>query len=111
MLFKNEYGKAKMLEMVKLYKDMYDSEKAFSGEEALYNSKPTNANVIYNKGLVKMYELYTLIGEDKINLALKRLLAKHKFPLQPATTLDLIQELKKVAKKENYKKLDAIFKE
>lgn len=110
MLFKNEYGKAKMLEMVKLYKDMYDSEKAFSGEEALYNSKPTNANVIYNKGLVKMYELYTLIGEDKINLALKRLLTKHKFPLQPATTLDLIQELKRVAKKENYKKLDAIFK-
>ncbi|WP_417359674.1 M1 family aminopeptidase [Galbibacter sp.] len=111
MLFKNEYGKEKMLEMVKLYKNMYDSGKAFSGEEALYNSKPTNANVIYNKGLVKMYELYMLIGEDKINLALKRLLAKHKFPLQPATTLDLIQQLKMVTKKENYRKLDAIFKE
>ncbi len=111
MLYKNEYGKAKMLEMVKLYKDMYDGEKAFSGEEPLYTSKPDNANVIYNKGLVKMYELYLLIGEDKINLALKRLLARHRFPLQPATTMDLIEELKMVTKKENYKELNGIFKE
>ncbi|WP_223266517.1 ABC transporter permease/M1 family aminopeptidase [Gelidibacter gilvus] len=111
MLFKNEYGKAKMLEMVNLYKNMYESEKAFSGEEALYNSNPTNANVIYNKGLVKMYELYLLIGEEKINLALEGLLSKHKFPLQPATTLDLIEELKMVTKEEDYKKLDDIFKD
>ncbi len=111
MLYKNEYGKEKMLEMVKLYKDMYDSEKAFSGEEPLYTSKPDNANVIYNKGLVKMYELYVLIGEDKINLALKRLLTKHTFPSQPATTMNLIEELKVVTNKENHKKLDDIFKE
>ncbi len=111
MLYKNEYGKAKMLEMVNLYKNMYNSEKAFSGEEALYISNPTNANVIYNKGLVKMYDLYVLIGEEKINLALKSLLSRHKFPLQPATTLDLIEELKMVTKKENYNKLDDIFKE
>ncbi|MBK8627527.1 MAG: hypothetical protein IPN86_18755 [Saprospiraceae bacterium] len=37
MLYKNEYGNEKMLEMVKLYQDMYDSEKAFSGEEPLFN--------------------------------------------------------------------------
>lgn len=110
MLYKNTYGKAKMLEMVKLYKDMYESERAFSGEEALYNSNPNNTNVIYNKGLVKMYDLYLLIGEVKINLALKNLLSKHKFPLQPATTIDLINELKMVTHKENYKKLDDIFK-
>ncbi|SDF52185.1 ABC transporter permease/M1 family aminopeptidase [Cellulophaga baltica] len=111
MLYKNEYGKEKMLEMVKLYKDMYDSEKAFSGEEPLYTSKPDNANVIYNKGLVKMYELYVLIGEENINVALKRLLKKYTFPLQPATTMNLIEELKVVTKKENHKKLDDIFKE
>ncbi|WP_310555549.1 M1 family aminopeptidase [Flavobacterium sp.] len=110
MLFKNEYGKDKMLEMVNLYQSMYDSEKAFSGEEPLYTSNPNNANVIYNKGLVKMYELYLLIGEDKINLALKNLLAKHKFPLQPATSLDLIFELKSVSNKKNHLKIDAVFK-
>lgn len=111
MLYKNEYGKAKMLEMVNLYRGMYDSEKSFSGEEPLYNSDPNNANIIYNKGLVKMYELYLLIGEDKINLALRNLLTKHTYPSQPATTLDLIEELKNVTKKENYKELDIIFKE
>ncbi len=89
MMYKIEHGKDKMTEMVKLYQNMYDSEKAFSGEEALFKSNPSNGNVIYNKGLVKMYELYLLIGEDKVNLALNNLLAKHKFPLQPATTSDL----------------------
>lgn len=97
--------------MVNLYKNMYESEKAFSGEESLYISKPTNTNVIYNKGLVKMYDLYLLIGEEKINMALKSLLNKHKFPAQPATTLDLIEELKMVSTKEYDHKLDAIFKE
>lgn len=110
MLYKNEYGKAKMLEMINLYKSMYNSEKALSGEEPLYNSNPDNANVIYNKGLVKMYELYLLVGETKINQALKNLLAKHAYPLPPATTLDLIEELKNVAQKENYQELEMIFK-
>ena len=110
MLYKNELGKIKMLDMVNLHKTLYDSEKAFSGEEPLYTSNPSNANMIYNKGLVKMYELYLLIGEEKINLALKNLLAKHKFPLQPATTLDLISELKAVSEVSKHKGLDDLFK-
>lgn len=111
MLYKNEYGNEKMLEMVKLYQNMYDSEKAFSGEEPLLTSDPNNSNVIYNKGLVKMYELYLLIGEEKINKALKNLLAKHKFPLQPPTTLDLLEELKIVSDMKNHIKIDGVFKE
>jgi len=110
MIYKKEHGKDKMMEMVKLYQNMYYSEKAFSGEEALFNSNPGNANVIYNKGLVNMYELYLLIGEEKINLALKNLLAKHKFPLQPATTLDLIEEMKLVSDKSEYRKIEDLFK-
>jgi hypothetical protein len=111
MLYKNEYSKAKMLEMVSLYKGIYESEKAFSGEEPLYRSKPTNANVIYNKGLVKMYELYLLIGEKKINEALKNLFATHKFPLQPATTLNLIDELKGVTEKSKHPQIEQLFKQ
>lgn len=109
MLYKNQYGKDKMLEMVSLHQNLYDSEKAFSGEEPLYISNPNNSNVIYNKGLVKMYELYLLIGEEKINLALKNLLAKHKFPNQPATTLDLIEELQAVSIKSKHKDIEKLF--
>lgn len=111
MIYKKEHGKDKMIEMVNLYQNMNDSEKAFSGEEALFNSNPSNANVIYNKGLVKMYELYLLIGEDKINWALKNLLAKHKFPLQPANTLDLIEEMKLVSDKRAHKEIQKLFME
>lgn len=110
MLYKKEYGNAKMLEMVKMYQTLYDSEKAFSGEEPLFTSNPENSNVVYNKGMVKMYELYLLIGEEKINKALKILLMKHKFPLQPATTLDLIFELKAVSDKSKHKEIDKLFK-
>lgn len=110
MMYKKEHGKDKMIEMVHLYQNMYDSEKAFSGEEALFNSSPGNANVIYNKGLAKMYELYLLIGEEKINLALKNLLEQHKFPLQPATALDLIEELKLVSDKSVSRKIEDLFK-
>ncbi len=104
-------GKPKCWKWSGFIKNLYDSGKAFSGEEPLYTSNPNNLNVIYNKGLVKMYELYLLIGEEKINLALKNLLVKHKFPLQPPTSLDLIDELKTVSEKENHEKLDRIFKE
>lgn len=110
MMYKKEHGKDKMLEMVNLYKNMYDSEKAFSGEEALFNSSPSNANVIYNKGLVKMHELYLLIGEEKINLALKNFLAKYKFPFQPATSLNLLEEFKLVTDKREYNKIEDLFK-
>ena len=95
--------------MVKLYRDMYDTEKAFSGEEPLYNSNPNNTNVVYNKGLLKMYELYVLIGEEKVNLALRNLLTKHKFPFQPATTLDLIAEMKAVSDINKNRTIEKIF--
>ncbi|MFI2744086.1 M1 family aminopeptidase [Zhouia sp. PK063] len=111
MLYKNEYGISKMLDMVKFYKNMYNSEKAFSGEEALYNSDPNNANVIYNKGLVNMYDLYKVMGEKQINLALKSVLQHHAYPLPPATTLDLIKELKQKTSPKNYSKIDTIFKQ
>lgn len=110
MLYKNQHGKSKMEEMVNLHQNLYDSEKAFSGEEALYVSNPDNANVLYNKGLIKMYELYRLIGERKINLALANLLKKHKFPLQPVTALDLIDELKAVSEINKHKQIEDLFK-
>lgn len=111
MLYKHEYGIANMLQMVNLYKELYNSGKAFSSEEPLYTSNPNNSNSIYNKGLIKMYELYLLIGEEKINLALKQLLVKHKFPLRPATIADLLKEFKMITEVTKHKKIDELFKE
>jgi ABC-2 type transport system permease protein len=111
MLYKNVHGTKRMEAMVNLHKELYESEKAFSGESPLYTSNAGNTNVLYNKGLFKMYELYLLIGEEKINRALKNLLAKHRFPLQPATSLDLIAELKAVADTAKHAAVDKIFME
>ncbi len=58
-----------------------------------------------------MYELYLLIGEEKINLALRNLLSKHKFPFQPATILDLITELEVVSNVNKHIEIQKIFTE
>ena len=110
MLYKARHGEEKAKAIAELHQDLYDSEKAFSGEQALYNSSPENTNVIYNKGMVVMYQLYQLIGEESINKALKNLLNKHKFPLLPATSQDLINELKNVSPERYHRKIDNLFK-
>ena len=53
MLYKKEYSKAKLLEMAKIYRDMYESEKGFSGEEPLYNSNPNKPMSYATKVLQK----------------------------------------------------------
>ena len=110
MLYKLAHGAAKMQDLVNLHRELYDSEKAFSGEAALYNADPNNANVIYNKGLVKMHELYVLIGEKRINSALKNLLAQHRYPLPPATSLDVMAALKAVVERDKHEAIEDIFK-
>ena len=109
MLYKNAHGIEKLEEIAALHKEIYESGKAFSGEESLYKSNPENSNVIYNKGLVKMYELYQLIGEEKINIALKSLLEKHKFPMQPPVISDLISELKSATDPAHHRGIEIIF--
>ncbi len=45
----------------------------------------------YMKGLHSMTALRDLIGEEKVNLALRNLLAKHRYPKRP-TSLDVLNE-------------------
>ena len=47
--------------------------------------------ISYMKGLHSMTALRELIGEEKVNLALRNLLAKHRHPKRP-TSLDLLNE-------------------
>ncbi|MEZ4690261.1 MAG: hypothetical protein R3A12_08770 [Ignavibacteria bacterium] len=50
----------KLEETAALHKEIYESGKAFKGEESLYKSNPENSNVIYNKGLVKCMNYISL---------------------------------------------------
>ena len=77
-------------------------------EKPLYSigSKPM---VYYNKGLHSMTALRELIGEEKVNLALRSLLENHRHPHYP-TSIDLLDEFYVVADSSHYPIIDDLFK-
>lgn len=97
MLYKHKHGREAMKNMIKMYQDLYEIGKANSTDEALSRVSPGNTNVSYHKGLLAMYQLHELIGEEKINKALKAFLNRYAFPNQPPTSMDLIREFQKVS--------------
>lgn len=58
-----------------------------------------------------MYQLYLLLGEDKINKALKSFLNKYAYPNQPPATLYLLDEFYAVSNKMQQAKIDELFKQ
>lgn len=109
MLYKNKHGKAAMKNVVEMYKDLYENGRLNSKDEPLYKVSPGNSNLSYNKGLMAMYELYELIGEEKINLALRHFLFKYAFPNKPPTTINLLNEFFTVSDSSVHDRIKKIF--
>ncbi|NOW96472.1 M1 family aminopeptidase [Mucilaginibacter sp. SG564] len=110
MLYKKKYGTDNLLSRIKVHKDIYLGKRGFDDEEPLYKADPKKSYLCYDKGMVVMYQLYLLLGESKINQALKNFLNKYTYPNQPPTSLDLINELYAVANKIQQAKIDELFK-
>jgi aminopeptidase N len=67
-------------------------------EEPLERVEPDQGYIHYRKGSLVMYRLAEEIGEDKVNQALRSLLAKYAFKGAPyPTSLDLVAALRAVA--------------
>ncbi len=79
MTMKHEYGENGIKNFLKYSLDAYLRNRAFSfkPERALINVE-TGQHIWYQKGSMIMYELQDLIGEDKINAALKNFLNEYK---------------------------------
>lgn len=109
MLLKKMYGKEKMLEKIKMHLNIYNSSRGFSEEEPLYKVKRESSHISYSKGALVMYQLSEMIGEDKVNLALRNFLEKNKHPnLKPITT-DFMDELYKISDKKFQPKIEEMF--
>jgi ABC-2 type transport system permease protein len=93
MLLKKMYGKEKLLEKIKMHLGIYLSERGYTDEQPLYQVKNESTHISYSKGAVVMYQLSELIGEEKVNLALKNFLAKNKYPNPKPITTDFLREL------------------
>lgn len=108
MLYQKMHGKSKMLERVKMHQQIYDSEKGFSENQPLYKVTADNTHISYSKGAVVMVKMSELIGEEKVNLALRNFLEHNVYPKKP-TSLDLLAEFYKVSP-ERKKEIEQLFK-
>jgi len=84
-------------EKLAVHKDIYLNERGFTKESPLYKVKPEDTHLYYDKGIVVMGKLTDLIGEEKVNKALKNLLQKHTYPSLAPIATDLLRELYNVS--------------
>jgi ABC-2 type transport system permease protein len=93
-------------EKLAVHKDIYLNERGFTIESPLYKVKPEDTHLYYDKGIVVMGKLTDLIGEEKVNKALKNLLQKHTYPSPPPIATDLLRELYNVSDTSQYVKIN-----
>jgi ABC-2 type transport system permease protein len=109
MLLKKMYGKQKVEESVKMHQDMYESEIGFSGDVPLIKVTPNLTHITYSKGAVAMYKLSELIGEEKVNVALRNFLRKHKHPNAKPIAIDFLKEVYQVADVKHHETIKILF--
>ena len=99
MVMKHLYGPDKIRRFLKYELDNYLRSRAGEAVEEVPLERVENQGYVhYRKGAVVMYLLQQRLGEDAVNSALSRFLAKYRFKGPPyPRSLDLIAELRKEA--------------
>ena len=100
MVMKHLYGPDKIRRFLKYELDNYLRSRADEAVEELPLQRVEDQGYIhYRKGAVAMYLLQERLGEDAVNRALARFLAKYRFKGAPyLRSVDLIDEFRKEAK-------------
>lgn len=109
MLYKKMYGREKMMERVKVHQQIYDEQKGFAMPQPLYKVTDENTHISYSKGAVAMVQLSDLIGEEKVNSALRNFLQSHKYPHEKPVTTDLIDEFLKISEPTHHAAIKELF--
>lgn len=111
MIYKERYGESHLADRVNVHKNIYLSERNAAGEEPLYKLHPGKPYLHYDKGMVMMYQLYRLLGEEKINTALQRFYTKFSYPNAGPVSTDLLNEFYSVSSPADRLKIDELFKQ
>ncbi len=111
MLIQQQYGAKRLQELVRMHHDMYVQERGFTPEQALWRTLPENTHEHYAKGAVVMYQLHELLGEERLNAALRLFLQRHRFPAPAPHSTDFLAVLYEIAPKEFYAAINERFKE
>jgi ABC-type transport system involved in multi-copper enzyme maturation permease subunit len=112
MLMERRYGKGMIRLFLKYELDTYLQSRGTSRreEKPLLQVEPAQGYIHYNKGSVILYALKELMGEDRINAALKELVDAFAYKNPPyPTSLELVDRLKKHAPQELHGWIDDQF--
>jgi hypothetical protein len=96
MLYKQMHGREKMIERIKVHQQIYDNEKGLSENVPIYKATGDTPHISYSKGAMAMVQLRHVMGESRLNTALKSFLNNNQYPKKP-TSLDLMNEFYKAA--------------
>lgn len=110
MLVKKMYGQKRVLENVRMHKNIYLSDRGFSDEQPLYKTNYSNLHQFYSKGMVAMYQLSELIGEDKVNIALRNVYQKYAGSNILPVTTDFLNEVYALTDVSLHPAIDDLFK-
>ena len=98
MVMEKEYGKAKMKKFLEYEMDEYLNGRSLEleGEQPLMKTE-NQQYIHYNKASVVMYYLKEMIGEEKVNHAMKNLIGSYAYQNPPyATSIAAVEEFRKV---------------
>jgi len=111
MVMKHKYGEAKMRRFLKYELDGYLMGRAMERKKELPLGRVENQQYIhYKKGSLVMYALQDLIGEDVVNGALKKYVAKVRFQSAPYTNAtELISYLRAATPPDQQSMIDDFF--
>ena len=113
MVMEKEYGRDMMRKFLKYEMDNYLRNRGSEqlDERPLMEVEPTQGYVHYRKGSVIMYHLKELIGEDKVNAALRSVVEKFGYQKAPyPTSVDLVDALREQCPPEYHGVLTDSFK-
>lgn len=113
MVMKHKYGEAKMRRFLKYELDAYLIGRATEQKKELPLSRVENQQYLhYRKGSLVMYALQDLIGEERVNAALKKYVAKVRFQGPPYTnSTELISYLRAETPADQQSLIDDLFED
>ncbi len=111
VILRRKYGQDYVKRLVEFEQGRYFQGRSRDTIKELPLYRADSNYLIYSKGSAAMYGVSELLGETRVNQALRKLLTSHAPPAPPATTLDLIRYLNEVASESEQAVINSWFKE
>ncbi|TRZ43526.1 aminopeptidase [Robertkochia solimangrovi] len=109
MIYKKMYGRKKMNERLAIYQQIYEAEKGFNSTKSLLRVAPDDTYLSYYKGAMVFVAISEIIGEDRLNRALKNFIIKYGNSNERPVSTDLLHEILGVSNISDHERVRSLF--